>query len=202
MGCDDTCVVGWRCRVAEEVAASVGATALIVELVVIGTGGLVAGAVTFDAVAGTDLIGAAKDASSALTTALVALAYALGVVLDRVADAVGEPLGRRWRRPWFDGPAGEAAYQHALARVLARPELERRLVYGRSRLRVCRGGALDGLLLVAATAVRAVAGPAAVDCRVLVSECAFGAVFVGACVFAWRQLARAQYRQVASQGAS
>jgi hypothetical protein len=186
--------------VAEEPLASIGSTALFVELVVIGTGGLLAGAVMFDAVAGTHLVADSRDSSTAATAALVALAYAVGVVLDRVADAAGEPLSRRWRRRSFPDASDDQDYERALLQVLSTPAYERRLAYGRSRLRVCRGGVLDGLLLIVAVLVQAVAGPHG-GWRLLASEVGFAAIFVVACLFAWKRLAQAQYEHVARQGA-
>lgn len=189
---------------ADDAGTAVGTTALLVELVVVGAGALVAGVALFDAAAGTRVVGSLRSLGPSLTAAAVAVSYVLGVVVDRVADAAGEPLARRWRhRHYAAGETradGERRYRAALLRVLARPELERRLAYGRSRLRVCRGAALDCVLGLVAVGAYAWSGPEDVAARTLLVVLLALAVVLAGCLFAWRRLADAQYREVLAQG--
>ncbi|MGV8972960.1 MAG: hypothetical protein ACOH10_11615 [Rhodoglobus sp.] len=170
-------------------------TQLFVELVVVGFGALGWSTALAVAVFGTAWLSGLADLDAVVVAApILALAYLLGIVLDRVADAAFEPAVRRYKRKAFDE---EATYVAARRATDDDERLARRFEYGRSRLRICRGWALNcavAIPVVTALVLRR-AEPSEVA-GLLVPLLAGTAALLAACVFAWRSLAVAQYREI------
>jgi hypothetical protein len=128
-------------------------THLFVELLVIG----------FGAVAWLFLFGAAifgyhpagldpRVVSWTTLFPLLSIVYVLGILLDRVADWIFEPFDARHREKYFG--ADKDAYFHARRTLVTKgPALWEHLEYGRSRLRICRGWAINFTLLLLAVDV-------------------------------------------------
>lgn len=184
-----------------ESPALVAATAMFVEVLVIGIGGLTAAVLVLIA-----LIGPAATAklapvagSSAATGVALAAAYALGILLDRVADTILTPYRRRLRGRFFPT---NSAYAAARLQLAAFPVLVARADYARSRMRICRGW-LFNCLALALTADSAMLRYS-FDHRLLILCTATVLGFVIAYGFfrAWRALTVTGYRKLAEQTAA
>lgn len=132
-----------------ETPALAAATAMFVEVLVIGIGTLTAAVLLLVA-----LIGPATTAklapvagSSAAAGAGLAAAYALGILIDRAADAALTPHRRRLRTRFF---ASNAAYAQARLRLADVPVPAALSDHARSRMRICRGCTFNTLLLTLA----------------------------------------------------
>jgi hypothetical protein len=165
-------------------------TQLFVELVVVGFGALGWSTVLAVAVFGTAWLSVLADLEAVVVAApVLAVAYLLGIVVDRVADAAFEPAVRRYKRKTF---VDEAAYVAARRATDDDELLARRFEYGRSRLRICRGWALN-----CAVAIPALTFLVLPDVPTTLVPLLLGtAVLLGGCLFAWRSLAVAQYREI------
>jgi len=133
---------------------------------------------------------------------LLAVTYLLGIITDRVADSIFERLWtERVRSPEF---ANRDEYHEARHEVLLGSERLAELIeYGRSRLRICRGWALNGVLLAIAIALfawRRIPDPAVAWRVALFGTGASLAVAAGAW-FSWRKLSATEYRKLREQAA-
>lgn len=178
-------------------------TNLFVELVVIGVGAALWVVLLLLALSG--LRAAEVLALVQLETAvpLLALVYVLGIVVDRLADVVFERLWVSQLRQEHFASLGE--YYDARRTILTHSErLTELLEYGRSRLRICRGWCLNCVLIVPALNLWLLSGKGA---RPLGLDPGLGALagtlaflLLGAGTwFAWRNLARMEYRKVREQ---
>jgi hypothetical protein len=184
-------------------SGGVATTALFVELVVIGVGTAGAGAVALAAAIGWDWLKAASEAGP-LVLGGIAVVYVLGIVVDRIADAVFEPLTDRWRWRIYPATAQPARdYRADLLAVIGQAPLASRLAYGRSRLRVCRGWAMNCVLAAVALVVYVLTLPSGQGRLGLAlgGETAL-LVLAAGCLYACRSLAITQYRQVWTQAAA
>lgn len=121
-------------------------TNLFVELVVIGTGAAVW--VTLAVFAVFDYTWVSYDKAKDLPALIPGLCaiYVLGVVMDRLADWLFGFRAEQLRREFFKNPED---YHKARIFIYTRAEGLRDLFeYGRSRLRICRGWALNSVLIV------------------------------------------------------
>lgn len=179
---------------------AVATTALFVELVVIGAGTTGAACVALASAVGWDWLRTVSDAGP-LVLGVTALVYVLGIVVDRIADALFEPLTTRWRRRAYQvGGQPTRDYDHDLLAVIRQAPLASRLAYGRSRLRVCRGWVLNGLMTgiaLAAYVLNMPTGQARLGLG-LGGGLALLALTWG-CFYSYKSLAMTQYRQVLSQ---
>ncbi|GHH31718.1 hypothetical protein [Streptomyces lanatus] len=132
-----------------EPSAVVAATAMFVEVLVVGIGFLTGLGILAAAIAGPD--NSRQLAPAAATPlaagAALAFAYALGILIDRAADTVLAPARRRLRTQSFPT---SAAYAQARLKLAEVPALAARADYARSRLRICRGWVLNSILLTLA----------------------------------------------------
>lgn len=126
------------------------ATAMFIEVLVVGIGTLTAGTLLLIALIGPDTTEKAAPAanSSLVAGAALATAYALGVLTDRIADAALMPIDRRLRTAAF---STEASYARARLRLAEIPFLAAQADYARSRTRICRGWALNTAVLTLAS---------------------------------------------------
>jgi hypothetical protein len=177
----------------------VGTTNLFVELVVIGVGAAAWLVLLVLAAFGWAWVPVERAFSSTALVPLVSVVYLLGIVSDRIADTLFErwwvPRLRRERFPEI------AAYHDARRDILTRSaRLADQLEYGRSRLRICRGWALNAVLTALALDLflwRRVGGPAAARLA-LFGTGALLALAWG-CWYSWRALTVTEYRKVAEQ---
>ena len=165
-------------------------TNLFVELMVIGVGALSAILLTVAAVfpAGSyaHLLNAESFAAIVLVP-LLALTYVLGIIVDRLADRLFTRPAHRLRSHHFED---DASYHHARRTVLAGPEkIANLLEYARSRMRICRGWAVNSMLLLLAWNLFA-------DGRAAFLGTALLFVLLAGSIFAWRMLVASQYRKV------
>lgn len=176
-------------------------TQLFVELLVIGFGAL-AWLLLFAAVFfGVDpaRLNPAFLSFSALLP-LASFAYVLGILVDRVADRLLDRLDDRHRREFFgDDKNGYFVARRTL--LVKAPELWTHLEYGRSRLRICRGWALNAVLLLVALDLFAIVHrPAALLSVPSIIVCNLALViFAGLSFWCWRALNRKEYKKIGRQ---
>ncbi|MEU4878410.1 hypothetical protein [Streptomyces sp. NPDC021608] len=132
-----------------EPPALAAATAMFIEVLVVGIGTLAAGALLLVALAGpatTAKIAPATDSTLVAGVALAA-AYALGILTDRAADAALSPIRRRLRTDSFPSAS---SYAQARIRLTEVPALAAQADYARSRMRICRGWLVNTVALTLA----------------------------------------------------
>ncbi len=177
-------------------------TNLIVELVVVGTGAAIWIVLVVLTVFGYSWI--SFDRLVDLMTAPVLLpalsiTYILGIVLDRLADTVFHPCSERIRRNFYPT---DKDYQSARTTLRTSSEaLTELFEYGRSRIRVCRGWAVNSVLIgIALNLFIWIRLPAEAP-RARLS--AFGTISTAAIllgtVISWRELTRTEYGRVSEQ---
>ena len=172
-------------------------TNVFVELLVIGLGPLTAllllVLIALDP-AGISLADVLATGSSlALIVPMLATTYILGIIVDRVADQVFGSYGaKKLRAKYFDS---DDEYHEARRVIIYHSELMYRLrQYGRSRMRICRGWAINSALLLLPANVFAVRSGASVGLLVVINVALLGTL-VGT-IFAWRVLANGEYRKI------
>lgn len=175
-------------------------TSLFVELIVIGSGVFLWLAILALALFGADAIPISQTALIASAIPALSLIYVLGTVWDRLADWL---FGRWWgdgiRSSEFDD-IGE--YYDARRSILTRsPALSELLEYGRSRLRICRGWALNAPLIGISLECLLLTNPDIVARPLLagVAAAVLSIALTSGCWFAWSSLTRAEYRKVREQ---
>lgn len=153
-----------------------------------------------------------ETAATILTLApLLALTYVVGILIDRLADVLFKHTwANRLRGRYFssdeDGSEDEGTDAYHLARrmVLVGPDRLARLIeYGRSRMRICRGWTVNGMLLIVAWNVFAahrLVGVSNGDNWWLAGNAFFLLLTVGCC-WAWRVLMCGLYDKVQRQHA-
>jgi len=136
------------------------------------------------------LLGAGS--SLALLVPMLAATYVLGIVTDRLADAVFGGSAARVRHLYFET---DDAYHDARRTILYYAEPIYRLrQYGRSRMRICRGWAVNALiLLVPANVFVLRVGGGAVALVLL--DAVLLLTLLGT-VLSWRALAHGEYRKI------
>ncbi len=124
-----------------------GTTDLFVELVIIGMGAAIWLILLVFSVFGYDWVPLEKVFSLAALIPFLSLVYVLGIVIDRIADAI---FGKLWRRSLLKKVYGqEEKYLDDRRLIYIHPgRLGDLLEYGRSRLRICRGWALNSVLIL------------------------------------------------------
>ncbi|MER6550659.1 hypothetical protein ABZ773_13100 [Streptomyces sp. NPDC047804] len=129
-----------------ESPALAAATAMFVEVLVIGIGALTATVFLLVALIGPEATAklAPVAGSSAATGVALAASYALGILLDRAADTALTTHRRRLRTHFF---SSNSDYAKARLRLADFPVLAARADYARSRMRICRGWLLNSLAL-------------------------------------------------------
>ncbi|MGW6739371.1 hypothetical protein ACWGDX_01290 [Streptomyces sp. NPDC055025] len=176
----------------------VAATAMFVEVLVVGIGFLTGLGVLTAAIAGSDnsrrlapMVGTSLAAGAALASA-----YALGILVDRAADTALAPARRRLRAQSFPT---SAAYAQARLKLAEFPSLAARADYARSRLRICRGWVLNSILLTLATDLALWRFP--VEHRPLLfgTTTVLGILAVVGFYLSWHTITATGYRKLAAQ---
>lgn len=173
-------------------------TNVFVELLVIGLGPVAAAtlvvAVAFDPAA----LGPAAlvDAGTSLLilVPLLAITYILGILVDRLADRTFSGWADRIRHRYFDS---DDEYHTARRTIVYHSEPMYRIrQYGRSRMRICRGWAVNAALLVVPANLY-VAGALETGAvrGVLLSNVGLGLLLLGT-TLSWRVLAHSEYRKI------
>ncbi|MFF5985405.1 hypothetical protein ACFY78_41920 [Streptomyces olindensis] len=176
------------------------ATAMFVEVLVVGIGFLTGLGILAVAIAGPDnsrwlapVAGTPLAAGAAL-----AFAYALGILIDRAADAALAPARRRLRTQSFPT---SSAYAQARLRLAEIPALTARADYARSRLRICRGWILNSLLLTLATNLALWRYPVEHRALLLTTATVLGALAGAGFYWSWHSITATGYRKLAVQTA-
>lgn len=177
-------------------------TSLFVELVVIGVGALAWVVLLVLSVFGWNWVPTERVFSSVALVPLLSLIYVFGIVTDRIADALFE----NWwtediRKKSF--PDVEDYYM-AQRLILTRSErFSKLLEYGRSRLRICRGWALNSMLI--AIALNIFIWSRLGNSSLTFSLSLFGTVtcllFAIASWFTWKKLSVTENRKMKEQAA-
>ncbi|MFE2914232.1 hypothetical protein [Kitasatospora indigofera] len=181
-----------------EPPALAAATAMFVEVLVVGIGTLAAGAPLLIALIGpatTAKFVSAAD-SPLVAGAALATAYALGILTDRAADTLLAPVRRRLRTRSFPSTS---TYAQARLRLAEIPVFAAQADYARSRMRICRGWLVNTVALTL-TANLALARYS-FEHRLLVTAGASALGLLTAVGFyrAWRSLTATSYRKLAEQ---
>lgn len=177
-------------------------TNLFVELIVIGVGALAWVVLLVLSVAGWQWVPVEKAFSTGALVPVLSVVYVLGIVSDRIADSLFEGVWnnrlRRKRFPTVDDY--HAARRHILTRSGRFSDL---LEYGRSRLRICRGWALNSVLI--AISLNVFLWTRLADRPSTPGLSLFGTVallsFAAASWYTWRKLTATEYRKVQEQAA-
>ena len=119
-------------------------TALFVELIVIGVSATAWVALLVLAIFGYSWLTFERFSSLSTVVPLLSLSYLLGIITDRFADRLFEPASSRLLTRWF---ASQSDYRHAQSLVYADERFQALAEYSKSRLRICRGSAVNCVLL-------------------------------------------------------
>ena len=191
-------------RIPDREILSMATTHLFVELLVIGFGALAWIVLLFAAVFGYD-ISAIKDQLLPLGALfpILSLAYVFGILTDRVADWIFDWLWEdtQYSKIYGDEFKTDSYFEDRRTLVVESPELWQFIEYGRSRLRICRGWALNSLLLLLALVVYAALGKGAAVLR------GWPLVFMGLalillaflCWKSWQKLNYKEYEKIRRQ---
>jgi len=177
-------------------------TNLFVELIVIGVGALAWIVLLVLSLFGWNWVPTEKVFSTVAIVPLVSLIYVLGIVSDRIADTLFEHW---WNDDLRKGRFPEINDYHAARRqILTGSErLSDLLEYGRSRLRICRGCALNAVLIAVALNLfiwlRLPGSPLALSLSLFGTVAAL--LFAIASWYTWKKLTVTEYRKVEEQAA-
>ncbi|MGW7291724.1 hypothetical protein ACWGIB_04935 [Streptomyces xiamenensis] len=181
-----------------ETPALAAATAMFVEVLVVGIGGLTATATLLIALIGPTATAklAPVAGSSPVVGAALAAAYALGILIDRIADTTLAPSRRRLRTQYF--PSNDA-YAQARLRLADFPALAARADYARSRMRVCRGWLLNTVVLTVSADLAMLRYSFEHRPLTICVTTMFGAATALGFYRAWHALTVTSYRKLAEQ---
>jgi hypothetical protein len=175
------------------------ATALFVELLVIGTGALLGLLLLISAVVGLEplaWLGHLPDGVVAIFG--VATSYALGIVVDRIGDRAFRRFSSKLRSAFF---TTDNNYRVARKSVLENTTFAQSYLYTRSRLRVVRGWSINSIAITIAGIVleiRQLSGSESQLVSVLMTA-ALGVLLTVGFVTSWRSLAHNTYRNISRQ---
>lgn|GEM_PF-588168 len=181
-----------------EPPALAAATAMFVEVLVVGIGALTAAVLLLIALVGpatTARLAPVADSSAAAGVGLAA-AYALGILIDRAADTALTPHRRRLRTRFFPS---NTAYAQARLRLADFPVLAARSDYARSRMRICRGWTLNTLALTLAADLAMLRYSFEHRSFILCVTTVLGTATAFGFYRAWRALTVTGYRKLAEQ---
>ena len=169
-------------------------TNLFVELMVIGAGTALSGLVMVMAIFGEESPVFSYTTTFQILVPLAALTYVLGIVADRVADSL---FGIAWsatlRGKFFES---NDAYHEARSLVLDQSEgIAGLIAYGRSRMRICRGWALNSVLMMISANAYAWAqvGDRDLAWKICLVATTMLALLLAGTLFAWYRLSRTGY---------
>ncbi|MER5914995.1 hypothetical protein ABT124_32165 [Streptomyces sp. NPDC001982] len=183
-----------------EPSTVVAATAMFVEVLVVGIGFLTGLGILAAAIAGPDNIRRVAPAAGTplAAGAALAFAYALGILIDRAADTALAPARRRLRVQSFPT---SAAYAQARLKLAESPALVARADYARSRLRICRGWVLNSVLLTLATDLALGRYPVEHRVLLLATATVLGVLAAVGFYLSWRTITATGYSKLAIQTA-
>ena len=175
-------------------------TNLFVELIVIGVGAAIWLALFALSVFGYTWVPIERLLSPAAAVFILAVIYVIGIISDRLADTVFEWVWRDDLRGAYFKDNSE--YYNARRSILTHSErLSDLLEYGRSRLRICRGWALNAILIAIALNTflwtKLSSRPATWSISIFGSISLV--VFALAAWFAWKKLVENEYRKIKEQ---
>ncbi|MER6531884.1 hypothetical protein B046DRAFT_06137 [Streptomyces sp. LamerLS-316] len=181
-----------------EPSGVVAATAMFVEVLVVGIGFLTGLGILAAAIAGADNTRRLAPAAGTPLAAGAALAcaYALGILIDRAADTVLAAVRRRLRSQSFPTTA---AYAQARLKLAEIPALAARADYARSRLRICRGWMLNSILFTLATDLALWRYPVEHRPLLLATATVLGALAAVGFYLSWHTITATGYRKLAAQ---
>jgi hypothetical protein len=170
-------------------------TNLFVELIVIGIGAAIWVFCFLATAFGYDWINHGLFASTLGVGFVIGVVYVLGIVTDRIADGLFEASVSKYYRRKIYSSDTERFYADRTLLLLQHSPCSELFEYGRSRMRICRGWALNSVLTTIAfnALVWTRPFPGTGSSRAaLVASSAFLLMSVGAC-YAWCQLKRTEY---------
>jgi hypothetical protein len=175
-------------------------TKLFVELIVIGSGAFVWVVLLVLTVFGYNPVSLDLLKSPTVAVATLPIIYVLGIITDRMADAIFE---WKWDRNLKATSCGSREnYERAKRSIVHRSDkLAELMEYGRSRLRICRGWALNSVLTIIVLNVFLWSSPDLGLNKVRLSTfCSTGLLLlaIGAW-FSWRRIAEGEYRIIAAE---
>ncbi|MEU6536484.1 hypothetical protein [Streptomyces sp. NPDC047000] len=181
-----------------EASGVVAATAMFVEVLVIGVGALAGVFGCVAAVAGyANMRRIATVLSSAPASAVgLSAAYALGIIFDRAADHLLTSPRRRLRRRYF---STNSSYDEARKAILEFPHLVAMSDYARSRMRICRGWLLDCLLLTFAASLLIWRFPVQDRLSLFIAVIVLGGLCATGFYLCWRSITETGYKKLAQQ---
>lgn len=175
-------------------------TNLFAELIVIGTGAITWVMLLILSIFGYQWVPLERLFSISALVPILSSVYVLGIIFDRISDTVFEKWwGDGLRRVWFKE---KKQYHNARLRILFRSErLWNLLEYGRSRLRICRGWALNSVLIAISINIfvwtRLYEQPFAMTLSV--SGTLAMLLLALSSWYAWRKLTLTEYRKIQEQ---
>ncbi|MFI8243442.1 hypothetical protein ACIF83_40420 [Streptomyces sp. NPDC085866] len=183
-----------------EPPALAAATAMFIEVLVVGIGFMTGLALLAVAAAGPQT--AAKAAPLAGSTpaagACLAAAYALGILVDRAVDKALAPIRRRLRKVSFPS---DSAYAQARLNLATLPALIALADYARSRMRICRGWILNTALLTVASDLALLRYDIEHRSLLLALATALGLLLTAGFYLSWHTITATGYRKLAQQTA-
>ncbi|MFE9069062.1 hypothetical protein [Streptomyces violaceusniger] len=184
-----------------ETPALAAATAMFVEILVVGIGFVASLAMLAAAAAGpqTTAKAAPVAGSTPATGASLAAAYALGILVDRAADKALARVRRRLRQATFPSDSTYAQARLALTTV---PSLVALADYARSRMRICRGWILNTALLTIAGDLLLLRYNVEHPIPLLALTTVLGLGVTAGFYFSWYTITATGYRKLAQQTAT
>jgi hypothetical protein len=175
-------------------------TALFVELIVIGVGGVAWASLAVLSVFGYSWLTFDRATSLTSLVPLLSLTYVFGIVVDRMADQIFRRPSRLLLHRWF---TSFEQYQKAKTLVYVESPLRNLIEYNRSRLRICRGWAFNCALLLATfnTFVWYSLPSGAPRMKLALVGSAMILAFGMAVSNAWYQLSKVAFERLAEQAA-
>ncbi|MYW01538.1 hypothetical protein [Streptomyces sp. SID3343] len=178
--------------------SGVAATALFVEILVVGVGALSGLSILITGIWFPRGLENVPSLDGSILLGLgISLAYALGILVDRWADALLTKARHALRSQYF---ASDLEYAEARVKANATPSYALRAEYAKSRIRVCRGWMLNSVI-ISWSAIIFVARNEEIDHRLLaIIFCAVAGPLLGsAFFFAWRGMIDQGYKNTEQQ---
>ncbi|MGW4439543.1 hypothetical protein ACWELO_27945 [Streptomyces sp. NPDC004596] len=181
-----------------EASGVIAATAMFVEVLVVGIGAFVAVVGCASAAAGYSNMQKVAPllASTPASGAALAFSYALGVAVDRAADFLLTPHRRRLRSRYF---SSNIAYRTARQKVADSPHIAAMADYARSRMRICRGWVLNCLLLSISFILLISRFPLQDRALLIAVTAVLGGLFLVAFYGAWVNITETGYKKLSQQ---
>ncbi|MEU3538843.1 hypothetical protein [Streptomyces paromomycinus] len=183
-----------------ESLGAIAATAMFIEVLVVGIGSLAAMVGFVTAIVGFEFAKQVAPILSSTPAAGVGLAfaYALGIMIDRGSDFLLRSPRRRLRGSYFDS---SASYDQARRAIVNNPHIIAMSDYARSRMRICRGWFVNSIFLTVATNLVIWRFP--VPDRIITGGwvTAIGLLLTWGFYAAWRSITATGYKKLAQQTA-